>query len=619
MQLLEQAQRAHRSGRVAEAESLYRRILALSPDDARVWHLLGMLLHQCGRRTESLPSLRRALELSPDVAVYHCDLAGVLGSTGDHRQAVVHLQRAISLDPTLPEVHENLAVAYEFLGRLDEAIGSHREALRLRPDYAAAHNHLGNVFRRLGRIREAVDCHRKAIALRPQYAAAYSNLASALAEQGDQEGAVCCRRKAVELEPTNASEHSALLYTLHYHPAPTPQILLEEARQWARRHAHRLQVPQHVNAPDPERRLRVGYASPDFRGHTVPRLIAPVLTSHDRSQVEVYCFSSVQYPDRVTERLRSMADEWRDLSKLADDAAAELIRALRIDILVDLAGHWADNRMTLMARKPAPIQVQIGYPGTTGLDAMDYRISDPYSDPPGQTDAHYAEKLLLLPECAWCYEPDARSPPVAPLPALSAGYVTFGCLNNPVKVTDATLQLWSRILAAVPRSPLMLLSAEGREDVGLFHRLRRLGIDPTRVDPIWRQARDAYMGLFNRIDIALDPFPYNGETTTCDGLWMGVPLVTLAGDSCRARRGVSHLKNLGLPELVGDGPDDYVRIACDLARDTPRLEQLRGELRERMATSSITNGKRYTRHLEDAYRNIWRRWCADTGSRTGET
>lgn len=529
---------------------------------------------------------------------------------GRHDEAVDHLRQARRLDPNLPEVPHNLGAAYEFLGRLDEAVEAYRQALQLRPDYPEAHNHLGNVLRKLGRIREAVESHRKAIALRAQYAEAFGSLAAALAEQGDQEGVVTCHRKAVELQPSNVSSHSALLYSLHYHPHSTPPMLLAEAREWAHRHT-KSSLTGHTNDRNPDRRLRVGYLSPDFRDHTVPRLIGPVLLAHDRTHVEVFCYASVDRADHVTARLRSVADHWRDIWGLPDSDAADLIRSDRIDILVDLAGHWAGNRMTLMARKPAPVQVQIGYPGTTGLEAVDYRMTDDYSDPPAHTDAHFVERLVRLPNCAWCYEPDPISAEVAPLPARIAGYVTFGCLNNPVKVTDPALQLWSRILAAVQGSRLMLMSAEGREDEALRSRLRRLAIDPGRVDPVRRQRRNGYLALFNRIDIALDPFPYNGETTTCDGLWMGVPLVTLAGNSCVSRRGVSHLSNVGLPDLICSTPDDYVHTAVALAADLSRLERIRADLRNRMRHCPITDGKRYTRHLEIAYRQMWERWCAE--------
>ena len=375
----------------------------------------------------------------------------------------------------------------------------------------------------------------------------------------------------------------------------------------------------------------------------MPRLIAPVLRHHDRSKVEVFCYSAVRNPDRVTERLRGLADQWRDISNLTDEAAAELIRSDRIDILVDLAGHWADNRMTLLARKPAPVQVQIGYPGTTGLSAIDYRITDERSDPPG-AEAFYSEKLWRMPRCAWCYEPDEDGPLVEPLPALSAGHVTFGCLNNPVKVTDRCLQLWGRILECVPGSRLMLLSAGekvAQSPSTVFrrpaesHRLtstsgrtqpraavphksqpraavphgqtrsRRAGTVP-HVELVRRQPRDKYLELFNQIDIALDPFPYNGETTTCDGLWMGVPHVTLAGDRCAARRTMSHLCNLGLGELVASSAEEYVQIATALAEDLPRLADLRLSLRRRMRESPMMDYRRYVVELEAAYQQMCR-------------
>jgi len=386
----------------------------------------------------------------------------------------------------------------------------------------------------------------------------------------------------------------------------------------------------------------------DFREHPVPRLIGPVLRHHDRSQVEVFCYSSVAQPDRMTERMKGLANEWRDISRLSDHEAAELIRSDRIDILVDLAGHWADSRMMLFARKPAPVQVQILYPGTTGLEAMDYRITDEWSDPAGDSDGHYVERLVRLPRCAWCYQPDEDGPAVRPLPALSAGHMTFGCLNNPVKVTDQCLQLWGRILENVPGSRLLLLCAgenvaqpppavseRGSTSCVAFppdggtqpraavpqvlpiqDRLGRLGINPVRVEPVRRQPRRQYLELFNQIDIALDPYPYNGETTTCDGLWMGVPHVALAGDRCASRRTMSHLCNLGFGELVASSGDQYVRIATTLAGDLPRLAELRASMRERMAGSPMMDYRGYIVHLESAYRAMWRAWCGSLTART---
>ena len=646
---------------------MYRKALATSPDDARTLHRLGLLLHEMGRDLEAVPLLCRSIELKPNVGGFHCNLAAVAGTLGHHGQAAEHLKRAVQIDPTIPEVHHNLGVALEHLGKLKEAEASHREALRLRPDYPEAHNHLGNVLRKLGRIGEGAECHKRAIDLLPTYAEAYNNLAAALGEQGDQKGAVACQRKAVDLQAASAASHSALLYAMHYDPASTPLMLLEEAKEWDRRHGSGAGVQGRSEAEIPARRgsgfraaspdpigvqvekrgcgtvLRIGYLSPDFRDHTVPRLIAPVLRHHDRSQVEVFCYSAVRNPDRVTERLRGLANHWRDIARLSDHEAAELVRADRIDILVDLAGHWADNRMTLMARKPAPVQVQIGYPGTTGLAAIDYRITDEWSDPRGESERHYVERLVRLPHCAWCYEPDEDGPAVGPLPALVAGHMTFGCLNNPVKVTDQCLRLWGQILESVPGSRLLLLyvaqppsavfdrRSKSNAEISAFggtqpraavpqvspiqDRLKRAEIDAARVEPVRRQPRREYLELFNRIDIALDPFPYNGETTTCDGLWMGVPHVALAGDRCASRRTMSHLCNLGLGELVASSADEYVRIATTLAGDLPRLAEMRASMRQRMAGSPMMDCPGYTADLESAYSQMWGTWCGSAGSR----
>jgi predicted O-linked N-acetylglucosamine transferase (SPINDLY family) len=359
----------------------------------------------------------------------------------------------------------------------------------------------------------------------------------------------------------------------------------------------------------PERRLRVGYVSADFRTHPVGCYVEPLLAGHDRARFEVSCYANVARPDAVTRRLQGLADHWVSLLGIPDAAAAERIRQDRIDILVDLAGHTSGNRLLVFARRPAPVQVTyIGYPGTTGMPAIAYRISDANGDPPGLTEKYYTEETIRLPEVAWCYQPP-DAPEVGDLPLARTGHVTFGSFNNLAKVTPEVIAVWSRILRALPGAHLHLLTGAGqRADGRLREQLTREGIDAERVTLFPRQSRDKYLKLYTAVDVCLDPFPYHGCTTTLDALWMGVPVVTLAGKAYVQRQAVVSLAHLGLHELIADDPDAYVEAALRLANDRFRLNELWANLRPRMRDSTLTNPARFVPSLEDAYRTMWKRW-----------
>jgi predicted O-linked N-acetylglucosamine transferase (SPINDLY family) len=338
----------------------------------------------------------------------------------------------------------------------------------------------------------------------------------------------------------------------------------------------------------------------------------PLLRRHDHARHEIVCYSDTQMPDYMTDEIRSHTDRWNHTAGLADDELADLIRAQSVDVLVDLTLHMAHNRLLSFARKPAPVQVTwLGYAGTTGLDAMDYRLTDPHLDPPGRNDEHYYERSVYLPQSYWCYEAPGCAPSVEPLPALEAGYVTFGCLNNFCKVSNQTLAMWVRLLQSVPDSRMILHAHMGSHRVRFNRMLAAEGIDPYRIIFMGVKPLREYLDTYAQaIDIALDPFPYNGGTTTCDALWMGVPVVTLAGQRAVSRAGVSLLNNVGLPELIAQSPEQYVALARDLARDLPRLSQLRAELRPRMRNSPLMDATRFARDIESAYRAMWRSYCA---------
>ncbi len=614
-QQLETAIQLHGAGRLAEAEVAYLQILRARPDEVNALHLLGMVYHQTGRNDQALPLLRRAVQLAPAAAQFHSNLAGVLGKLGRPAEAVPHLRAAIRLQPELAVAHNNLGVALEALGALPEAAATLRNAIRIRRDYAEAFNNLGNVLQKLGPISEAVSAYRRAISLRPDYPEAYGNLAAALGELGQMDEAFACYSKVIELRPEWPAAESALLFALHYRHGNDPRMMYDRHAAWARRHAEPLygEAGGYENVADPARRLRVGYVSQHFRAHPVSRFFEPILRSHDREQVEVFCFADVSDPDAVTDRLKVRADVWREVAGLTDGQLADLVRADRIDVLVDLAGHMAAHRLTVFARKPAPVQVSyIGYPDTTGLATMDYRVTDSLHDPPGLTESYHTEELLRLDPCCWCYAPDDEGPPVAPLPALSAGFVTFASLNRLVKGSPETISLWGEILSKVLQSRLVLLvGPQGEKDPTVYRLMERHGVPPERLRLVGRLPRRQYLDFYHTADIALDTFPYNGHTTTLDALWMGVPTVSLAGGTHVSRAGLSVLSAVGLAErLVASSPEDYVNKAAALANDLPRLAELRAGLRERVVRSPLRNEVHLTASLESLYRRAWTRWCS---------
>jgi len=451
------------------------------------------------------------------------------------------------------------------------------------------------------------------LALKPDWADALCNLGRAWKATGRLDEAIACFRRALALEPLCVSAHDNLLNTLHYDPAWDMHSIFAEHVQWNRLHAEPLQrlVLPHANERDPMRRLRIGYVSPDFRHHPGGRFILPLLESHDRRQVEVFGYCQLAVPDQLTAKLRSHTDTWRNITALSDQQAAELIRQDRIDILVDLAGHTADNRLLVFARKPAPVQVTyLGYPTTTGLAAIDYRLSDRYLKPDQSDDSYFTEKSICLEGTYWCYEPSLVNQAVNELPALSAKTITLGCLNNFCKVSPAALETWAGLLNKLDDSRLVLHSGHGSHRERVIRLMADRGIAADRLEIVGRVSPEEYFKTYQRIDIALDPFPFAGGTTTCDALWMGVPVVTLAGRTVVGRAGVSILSNVGLPELIARTPEDYVKIAVDLAGDMPRLAELRSILRRRMEESPLMDKMSYARGIEAAYRAMWRTWCA---------
>jgi predicted O-linked N-acetylglucosamine transferase (SPINDLY family)/predicted SAM-dependent methyltransferase len=638
-----------RAGRIAHAGEAYREILVAVPDHVEALVATWDISYETGNPGAAVDWLNRAISVRGNVAEFHYMLGCSLQAQGKVGDAKASFLRALEIEPGFAKAQNNLGSVLELSADLDAAAQCYRRAVELDPKLAVASYNLGNACRQRGELAQAIEHMQQAIALEPARADWNANLAECLYDRmrfdeavasfrraldvepgfpralsglglalqalGRAEEAQACFRQAVQLEPGFATAHSNLLLSLHYTKAEQRQAIFDEHVAWARMHGR---VGWQAARNDEERRrpphrLKVGYVSPDFQRHPVAQFIEPVLAAHERSRFHVFCYANVAAPDAVTTRMQGLCEHWRDISTLTDEQVIEHIRADKIDILVDLAGHTGGGRLDVFARKPAPVQVTwLGYPATTGLRAVDYRLTDAYADPPGESERFHTETLVRLPEGFLCYGPPPDAPEVSDPPSATAGYVTFGSFNSLSKLTPAMVGLWSQLLHALPEAKLCLksygLSAQSaRLDVLSRFAEKGVGEERLRLLPP-AESTAAHLARYSLVDIALDVHPYNGTTTTCEALWMGVPVVTLSGAAHASRVGTSILNRLGLAELVATTPEQYVDTALRLARDLPRLRELRSTMRERMRVPPLTDSARFTRALETVYHEIWERY-----------
>ncbi|MEP6670072.1 MAG: tetratricopeptide repeat protein [Chthoniobacter sp.] len=614
-QAFELAFQHHQAGRLADAEALYRQVLTVQPNHADALHFLGVIAHQAGRPDLAVDLIRQAIALNPNNPGAQCNFGAALAAQGKADDAIAAFRRALQLKPDYPDAHNNLGTALAGQGRPDDAIAAYRQAIQFNPADLRAHNNLGLVLRKEGRLGQAVAAFRRALELQPGYPDTHRNLGTALAGQGRLDEAVACYRHALRLQPDSFRIHSTFLAVLHYCPQTTLPGLLEAHTEYHCRHAAPLAAAwrPHQNGPEPSRQIRLGFISPHFGSHPVGSFLIRLLENLDRTQFRVIGYSDTPAADHMTARIQAAMRVWRNVSGMSDEQLAGQIREDRVDILFDLAGHTAENRLQVFARRPAPIQITwLDYVGTTGLEAIDYILADPRQIPPA-AEPYYCEKVLRMPDDYICYDPPVNAPLVGPLPALANGHVTFASFNIPPKTTPQMVRIWARILESIPRAR-MILKNRGFDDPETCVRYRELfaadGIAADRVEMRgWSPPHDV-LASYREVDIALDTFPYNGGLTTCESIWMGVPVVTCPGEIFASRHGIAHLTAAGVPETVACDLDHYVEIAVKLASDLPELAAWRSGSRQRVAASPLCDGKRYAAHFAALLRDVWQRWCA---------
>jgi len=606
------AARAQQAGQSEAAVVGYRQALSLEPDLVEAHHNLGLALRALGRLDEAAASFERALALRPTLMAAHVSLGQVLEARGDLAGAAASLGRALTLRPDHAIGHYNLGVLLGRLGRAGEAIAAYQRAIALQPGFVDAHTNLANALQAQGLLEASEAAYRGAVARSPDAPGLHMNLAMALNSQGRLGEAMAEFEQVLRLQPDNADAHHARLCGINYRSDVSPPALLSEHRRWAERFELR-PAQVHPNDPAPGRRLRVGYVSGDLHNHPVGSFLAPVLGAHDAAEVEVFCYSNGERADAMTGRLRQAASHWREIGGLTDEAAAARIHEDGIDILVDLSGHTPSNRLGVFAHRAAPLQASwLGYAATTGLAEMDYLLMDPATAPDG-AETWCSEALIRLPQTRFCYRPPDEAPAPAAPPSVRRGRVTFGSFNNLIKIGPDVATLWAGVLAAVPGSRLVL-KWESLSDGGVRRRIGQLfaaaGVRAQALELRGFSPHAQMLAQYDDIDIALDPFPFCGGLTSCEALWMGVPVVTLPQDRFASRQTLGFLRCVGLDDLAATSPKDYVSIAAALSADVSRREMLRAALRPRMAASALCDAKAFTTALERAYREMWRRWCA---------
>jgi len=603
----------YKQGKYKESIETYNKVLEIDSTRANVFYDLGRCYMLIEKYDTAIDNFQKAITIQPDYIEPMIDIGNIYLQNGEPNKALEAFLNAKKIRSD-QDISAGLINSYVDLGYDNEAILETEFASKEFPDSPQIQNMQGVIYNNTGDFSKALGFYNKALTLQPDNPGIYSNMAVAQKNIGRLDEAINNLRKALELAPQAWGIHSNLLLSMLYASFVSPEDLAQEAFRYGSQIADPLiRKRAFKNDKDPDRKLRIGYVSPDFRKHAVSYFLAPIYFCN-KEEFEIFAYSKTIKEDGVTQKIKQSVDHWRDIRLMDHDAAADLIEEDKIDILVDLAGHTANNGLMIFARKPAPIQVTwLGYPSTSGMKAIDYKISDNYVDPEGMTEHLHAEKLWRLPDVFCAYAPYENSPEVINHPPFEDnGYITFGCFNNFSKVTDPVLDTWAKILDKVPDSKLMLeiLGLEDdatRQDIE--KKLERLNIPEDRLILIPYAKANQYI-LYNKIDIALDPFPAVGGTTSMDTLWMGVPFITLAGKHFGSRMGVTILENTGMPEYITKSMDEYVTKAVNLAQDREKLRNIRRGLRNRFAKSPVMDQKSFSKNMEDAYREMWKKWVS---------
>lgn len=609
--LIDEGNLLQRQGLIEEAKQHYLEAIRLSPRLARAHLNHGNILLLKGDLEGALEAFRTAIRHKPDYAGAYYNIGNALLGSGQYDEAVASYRRALELKPDYAEAYSNLGMALQSLGQNEDAAESYRRALELKPGLIVTHNNLGNALRDLGQFESAVASYRRALELKPDFAEAHNNLGVSLKEQGKLGEAEASYRRALELRPGLTDAQSNLLLALNYTSSQPPSHYLDQARRYGRMVAEktRTRFSTWQCAARPER-LRVGLVSGDLRTHSVGHFLEGLLSHIDPARIELIAYPTHPVEDELTARIRPCFSAWKPLFGKSDEAAAHLVHADGVHILLDVSGHTAHNRLPVFAWKPAPIQATwLGLPGTTGVGEMDYVLGDLQAIPP-EHENHFTETVWRLPDSYVCFTAPAHPVKVAPLPALTAGYVTFGSFNNLTKMSDAVVELWARILHSVPRSRLYLKTRQLKEEEireQTRQRFAARGIAPERLLLSGTLGSVAdHFSEYNRMDIALDTFPYPGVTTSAEALWMGVPVLSLHGDRFLSLSAKSIAHHVGLPDWVAADRDDYVAKAVAFASDLERLADLRSGLRQQALASPLFDARRFARNFEEALQGMWR-------------
>ncbi len=641
----------HNVGNYPEAQKIFNQILLLNPDHAHALHMLGLMHYQLKNYEEAEKLIRRAMIKEQNVPTFYNSLGDILRAMNRNDEALKAYEYSLEIKPgsanaleklghthlamgnyneavkcfklvatVKPDMASNIALIYADVGRFDLAMQEYKNILEKNPKHFETLNNLAGICGdKYARYEEAIGYYNRALEIQPNRSEVLSNLASTYKNLGQLDKSIVYFKKAIEAKPEDPILYSNLLMAMIYASTVTPEDVMDVARKYGDRFAKPLLSRRPFkNVKNPDRKLKIGFVSPDFRNHPVHTFFEPIALNADREKFEIFAYSHTKVEDFVAQRLKAEVDHWRDIRFINDDDAAELIKSDMIDILVDLTGHTGGNRLLIFARKPAPIQITwLGFPATTGIKAIDYRLTDVFAEPPGMTEHLNIEELWRLPEIFCCYRSgDVDVAVIDHPPFEDNGYITFGCFNNFTKVTDPVMETWGRIMNTVPDCRLLLEIAgidnpktkeEAEERLGKYLPMDRVILQA-------RKSNNQYV-LYNKIDIALDPFPCVGGTTSFDTMWMGVPFVTLAGKHFGSRMGVTILTNAGLPELIAQNTNEYVKIASDLAKDRDRLKKMRHNLRDRVIASPLMDQKRFVRNMEDAFRGMWKKYLEDKSAK----